>query len=185
MPELAFFRHGEELLRVALGDRTAIGRDPECDVSLPDPSLSRVQAVVERRGETFHLLDRSGRGTRVAGAEVPEAPLADGAEIALGTWRALFRAVAAAPADETRLSGGTEVRPTAEAGPAAPPARLRLRAGGRERTVPVTSAGVLVGKDPTCDAPVEDPFVSARHLRIAAEGGRWILHDLGSTNGTF
>ncbi len=73
MPELAFYRHGEELLRVALGDRTEIGRSPDCDVSLPDPALSRLQAVVERRGEAFHLLDRSGRGTRVAGREVPEA----------------------------------------------------------------------------------------------------------------
>ena len=71
MPELAFFRHGEELLRVALDDRTAIGRDPGCDVSLPDPGLSRVQAVVERRGDAFHLVDRSGKGTRVAGAAVP------------------------------------------------------------------------------------------------------------------
>src|SRR5512143_4083420 len=92
MPELAFFRHGEELLRVALGDRTSIGRDPDCDVSLPDASLSRVQALVERRGDAFHLVDRSGRGTRVGGADVSEAMLSEGAEVALGTWRALFRA---------------------------------------------------------------------------------------------
>jgi len=185
MPELALFRHGEELLRVALGDRTSIGRDPECDVSLPDPALSRVQAVVERRGEAFHLLDRSGRGTRVAGEDVPEAVLAEGAEIALGTWRALFRATSPPAAEETRAGGATQARPAGDAGAAPPAARLRIRAGGRERTVPVTSAGVVVGKDPTCDAPVDDPFVSSRHLRIAPLGGRWVLHDLGSTNGTF
>jgi DNA-binding NtrC family response regulator len=185
MPELAFFRHGEELLRVALQDRTAIGRDPACDVALPDPSLSRVQAVVERRGDAWHLVDRSGRGTRVAGAEVPEAVLSDGAEIALGTWRALFRAVAAEGAEETRVPGGTRVRPAGEARPAPPPARLRVRAAGKERTVPVTSAGVVAGKDPTCDAPIDDPFVSTRHLRIEPQGARWMLVDLGSTNGTF
>ncbi|WP_059439220.1 sigma 54-interacting transcriptional regulator, partial [Anaeromyxobacter sp. PSR-1] len=39
--------------------------------------------------------------------------------------------------------------------------------------------------DPTCDAPLDDPFVSARHLRVEARGGRWALVDLGSTNGTF
>jgi transcriptional regulator with GAF, ATPase, and Fis domain len=49
----------------------------------------------------------------------------------------------------------------------------------------VTPAGVTVGKDPTCDVPVNDPFVSARHLRIEARGARWLLVDLGSTNGTF
>jgi DNA-binding NtrC family response regulator len=185
MPELALFRHGEELLRVALADRTAIGRDPGCDVSLPDPSLSRVQVVIERRGDRFVLLDRSGRGTRVAGGDPPETTLGDGAEIALGTWRALFRA-SAPSADPGRTPGATEVRPaTAPAEGAPPAARLRVRAGGRERTVPVTAAGVVVGKDPACDAPLEDAYVSARHLRIDAEGARWVLRDLGSTNGTF
>jgi DNA-binding NtrC family response regulator len=185
MPELAFFRHGEELLRVALDDRMAIGRDPACEVSLPDPSLSRVQAVVERRGDAWHLVDRSGRGTRVAGAEVPEALLADGAEIALGTWRALFRSAAAAGVEATRTPGLTQARADGATRAGATPARLRIRAGGRERTVPVTSAGVVVGKDPTCDAPVDDPFVSSRHLRIEPQGGAWTLVDLGSTNGTF
>ncbi|HEX9052996.1 MAG TPA: sigma 54-interacting transcriptional regulator [Anaeromyxobacter sp.] len=185
MPELAFFRHGEELLRVALGDRTSIGRDPGCDVSLPDAALSRVQALVERRGDAFHLVDRSGRGTRLGGAEVNEALLSEGAEIALGTWRVLFRAATASASEPTRADGGeTAVRPAGEAD-GAPPARLRIRAGGRERTVPVTAAGVVIGKDPTCDAPIDDPFVSARHARIAPLAGRWILQDLESTNGTF
>ncbi len=188
MPELAFFRRGEELLRVPLGDRTAIGRDPGCDVSLPDPTVSRVHAVIERRGDGFHLVDRSGRGTRVAGSDVPEAALADGTEIALGVWRALFRAATTDAGEETRAagpSGATQVRAGGEPAAAPPPARLRVRAGGRERTVPVTSAGVVVGKEPTCDAPIDDPFVSARHLRIEPLGGRWAVVDLGSTNGTF
>src|SRR5512142_1251096 len=105
MPELAFFRHGEELLRVALGETTRIGRAPECDVSLPDPTLSRLQAVIERRGEQHVLLDRSGRGTSVNGADVPEAELQDGSELKLGTWRALFRAASGGDGDETRVSG--------------------------------------------------------------------------------
>ena len=185
MPELAFFRHGEELLRVALGEATQIGRSPECDVSLPDPTLSRVQAIVERRGEAYRLRDRSGRGTLVNGAEVAEAELADGAEIALGTWRALFRAAPSADGDATRLSGGTEVRVGAAAGGAAPPARLRVRLHGLERTHPLPPAGAVLGKDPGCDVPIDDPFVSAHHLRIEARDGRWQAVDLGSTNGTF
>jgi DNA-binding NtrC family response regulator len=144
-----------------------------------------VQAVVERRGDSWHLLDRSGRGTRVAGAEVPEVVLSDGAEIALGSWRALFRAAAAGGAEETRASGATRARDEGDARAGPPAARLRLRAGGRERTIPVTSAGVVVGKDPTCDGTLDDPFVSARHLRIEPHGTRWSLVDLGSTNGTF
>src|SRR5512146_642391 len=141
MPELAFFRHGEELLRVALGEATQIGRSPSCDVALPDPTLSRVQAVIERRGQGYHLLDRSGRGTPVNGAAVAEVELLDGAELGLGTWRALFRASSSPDADATRLSSGTEVRPAAGAGVAAPPARLRVRLRGVERRHPLPPAG--------------------------------------------
>jgi DNA-binding NtrC family response regulator len=185
MPELAFFRHGEEQLRVPLAGATTLGRSAECDVCLPDPALSRVHALVEPRGAAWHLVDRSGRGIRVGAADVAEAPLADGAEIPLGGWRVLFRASPPADPVETRAGGATQARPAGEGRAAPPPARLRVRAGGRERTVPVTSTGVTVGKDPTCDAPVDDPFVSARHLRIEPRGAAWHLVDLGSTNGTF
>ncbi len=184
MAELAFFRRGEELLRVALGDRTTVGRSPACDVSLPDPSLSRVQAEVERRPDGWHLVDRSGRGTRLGGAEVSEARLADGAEIALGAFRALFRAAAAEEAAATRSGDATAVRsPGRPEGPG--PGRLRLRQKGRERIVPLDAPGLSVGKDPGNDLVLDDPFVSAHHLRIEPRHGRWQVTDLGSTNGTF
>jgi len=183
MPELAFFRHGEELLRVALADRTAIGRDPDCDVSLPDPALSRVQAVIERRGDGWVLLDRSGRGTRVGDQPLAEAPLTDGAEIALGAWRALFRAAASGPGLDLTRTGHTQVRSGAgEEG--APAARLRIREHGRERSLLVPPRGLTVGKAAGNDVVLDDPFVSSRHLRIEPRAGRWHLVDLGSTNGT-
>jgi DNA-binding NtrC family response regulator len=184
MPELAFFRHGEELLRVALGESTRIGRAPECDVSLPDPTISRLQAVIERRGERHVLLDRSGRGTAVNGAGVAEAELADGAELALGTWRALYRAASGGDDGQTRAAGPTVAGPAARPGDA-PGARLRIRQGGRERAVPLSAAGVTLGKDPGNDVVLDDPFVSARHLRIEPREGRWQACDLGSTNGTW
>ncbi len=183
MSELAFFRHGEELLRVALGDRTEIGRSPDCDVSLPDPSVSRVQAVVERRGDSYHLVDRSGRGTRVGSANVPEALLADGTEIALGSWRALFRSTVQ-PADApTRAKGQTGVRPAPTATPAGP-ARVRIREKGRERVVAFERPSLTIGKDPSNDVVLEDPYVSARHLLLERHGPSCHLRDLGSTNGT-
>ncbi len=57
MAELAFFRRGEELLRVPLSDRTTIGRGPECDVLLPDPAVSRivVEPAVAAWGEPIRV----------------------------------------------------------------------------------------------------------------------------------
>jgi DNA-binding NtrC family response regulator len=184
MPELALFRHGEELLRVPLHDQTTIGRDPACDVSLPDPALSRVQAVIERRDDAFWLVDRSGCGTRVGAEAVSETSLADGAEVALGTWRALFRAAPSSVLDATRVPEGTSVRPRDEAELA--PARLRIRERGRERTFDLCDAlAVSVGKDDANDITLDDAFVSARHLRIERRGAAWRVRDLGSTNGTW
>ena len=182
MPELAFFRHGEELLRVALGDQTTIGRSADCDVSLPDPALSRVQASVERRPGGFTLFDRSGRGTRVAGADVSEAVLTDGTELSFGTWRALFREAGSGDPEATSAGGLTGIRQVEAV--QAPQARLRIRDRGRERIVPLPDDGVTVGSVPGNTLVLDDPFVSARHLRIERREGRWQLVDAGSTNGT-
>ena len=183
MPELAFYRHGEELLRVAITGRTTIGRSPDCDVTLPDPALSRVQAAVEPRGDRWWLVDHSGRGTRVGPEAVHEARLEDGAELALGAWRALFRVTGAGEDGATRHGGGTVVRAPDE--PPAPPATaLRVRTGGRERVLPLEEDTFTIGKDAGNDLVLADPFVSARHLRLERRGTRWRVRDVGSTNGT-
>jgi hypothetical protein len=43
----------------------------------------------------------------------------------------------------------------------------------------------LIGTDPACTVVLLDTFMSSRHCEIRAEGGQWVLKDLGSTNGTF
>jgi hypothetical protein len=43
----------------------------------------------------------------------------------------------------------------------------------------------VVGTDPTCTVVLHDQYMSSRHAEIKAEGGVWILRDLGSTNGTY
>lgn len=44
----------------------------------------------------------------------------------------------------------------------------------------------VIGTDPmTCQIVLTDTYMSSKHAEIRAEGGNWILHDLGSTNGTY
>lgn len=43
----------------------------------------------------------------------------------------------------------------------------------------------LIGTDPTSTVCLNDKFMSSRHAEIKAEGGIWVLKDLGSTNGTY
>jgi hypothetical protein len=48
----------------------------------------------------------------------------------------------------------------------------------------VAAGGTLVGRSRECDVVLEDPDVSRRHARIVmGADGRWLVEDLGSTNG--
>ena len=50
---------------------------------------------------------------------------------------------------------------------------------------PVTKAGVVVGRDPSCEVTVSDPTTSRRHARLSAVGAAFVLEDLGSRGGTW
>lgn len=52
-------------------------------------------------------------------------------------------------------------------------------------TVPLTDAGVLIGRNPECALVLSDDFASGRHARIHRQDDGWYVDDLGSTNGTF
>lgn len=53
------------------------------------------------------------------------------------------------------------------------------------KTFPLEGDAYHIGRHSQCEIVVGDPEVSRRHLRIKREGKDWIIHDLGSTNGTF
>lgn len=43
----------------------------------------------------------------------------------------------------------------------------------------------VVGRGAEADFQLDDPYASEVHLRLQAHDGRLVLHDLGSTNGTY
>ena len=59
--------------RTVTGQKFTIGRDPGCDLCLADPSriLSKNHCLIERRGDCWHLVDRSTNGTFVNQDTVP------------------------------------------------------------------------------------------------------------------
>lgn len=44
---------------------------------------------------------------------------------------------------------------------------------------------LLLGRHSSCDVVLADPEISRRHARLIFRDGRWVLIDLGSTNGTY
>jgi Protein of unknown function (DUF3662)/Inner membrane component of T3SS, cytoplasmic domain len=67
---------------------------------------------------------------------------------------------------------------------AAARASLLIREDGGERTVPLTSDTVTVGRLADCDVVLKDKGASRKHAQLRLRGGVWSVTDLGSTNGT-
>ena len=64
-----------------------------------------------------------------------------------------------------------------------------LRAAWQRPHVPVLAlpeaeGTVTLGRSRDCDCVLAEPSVSRRHAELRREGGRWVLRDLGSRNGT-
>jgi hypothetical protein len=72
--------------------------------------------------------------------------------------------------------------------PAAPARSLlaRLRAGLTPRALPdLVGAHVVIGRSSACQIVLGDDTVSRRHAELRYDDGRWMLRDLGSSNGTY
>ena len=47
------------------------------------------------------------------------------------------------------------------------------------------NGGITLGRSPTADIQIDDPFASSAHARIFPRGQFMYIEDMGSTNGTF
>jgi hypothetical protein len=66
--------------------------------------------------------------------------------------------------------------------PAARDGGRAMLIGHGKRTV-LSGNRIVIGRSRDCDVTLDDPNVSRRHAELRNEGGAWVLHDLGSTNG--
>ncbi|MFT3709578.1 MAG: sigma 54-interacting transcriptional regulator [Archangium sp.] len=187
MPELVFFRRGEEVLRLTMtDDRVVLGRGDRCDVVIPDPEVSRQQAALHLENGKCLLQDLSGKGTVVAGNKVTDGEVKDGADIALGQWRAIFRHAAGSDSEATELGPRTELLARAETSDSVKlPAQVRLKAGSNESTHKLQGEGFTAGKDAGNDLVLNHRFVSGRHLKVTRHHNRFLVSDQTSTNGTW
>ncbi len=73
------------------GERTLVGRSPECDIFLDDVTVSRRHAEITRSGDRFTITDlNSLNGTFVNRRRVESAQLEDGDEVQIGKYRMTF-----------------------------------------------------------------------------------------------
>ncbi|MBI4565029.1 MAG: FHA domain-containing protein [Planctomycetes bacterium] len=63
--------------------------------------------------------------------------------------------------------------------------KLIVKSGGTGREWPLAKETFSIGRTPENDLEVKDSLISRRHSSIVRKGERYVLYDLGSSNGTF
>lgn len=148
------------------------------------------------RKELSDYLLEHARSERLALTSRPAVELLTDERLSLGEFG--IQAQLLSPPDESEDAPGAEAAPSAgdfghtmvyspdrsarRLDPvAAVPSRAVLAGAGRRNVL--AGHQVVIGRSRECDVVLDDANVSRRHAELRAEGGRWRISDLGSTNG--
>ncbi|MFL5607179.1 MAG: FHA domain-containing protein, partial [Gemmatimonadaceae bacterium] len=170
---------------------TRVGAGGGADISLPgDPGLG-VQAIIDRTSDKTAIVRRASPAAQVRvngvllGAE--PTPLIHGDKLEIVGLELRFAddakggATQFVTASEIAAMAGTKrsgnARPTTASG-----GRLVSLVDGKEYTVP--AAGIVLGRDASCDVVVAENEVSRRHAEIAPSEQGYVVRDM-SANGVF
>jgi adenylate cyclase len=63
--------------------------------------------------------------------------------------------------------------------------KLVVKQGGQSRDVPLTKDTISIGRTPENDIELKDSLISRKHTSIVKKGEKYVVYDLGSSNGTF
>jgi cytochrome P450 / NADPH-cytochrome P450 reductase len=155
------------------GPSYLVGRDPECDIVVADPRVSRQHAVLRLEAGRWVLTDNgSTHGTYVRDRRV------DWVQID-GECLARLGHPADGPALSCTVNAGASALPDFVATEPTPP----LREPGLARSF--AGQTVRIGRAADNDLVVPDPRVSSHHAELRTVPGGYQIADLGSLNGTF
>lgn len=157
-----------------------IGRDQnQCPLALADEKSSRVHArlLLLPDGKLLIEDNNSTNGVFVNGQKISRSAIISPADtVVIGSTSLRFQVVqgASAPGEKQgqaalNLMDGKTFRPMSNA----------------SRAVAIAQQAITIGREATNDIVLNHPMVSRTHARILFENGNHVLHDLGSTNGTY
>jgi pSer/pThr/pTyr-binding forkhead associated (FHA) protein len=168
------------------GATASIGRSSSNDICIPEQHVSRQHAVITYRDGLFMLTDlNSANGTQVNDEPLTEAfPLTSGDEIRLYVPTLYFSAAVTLEEALEAQQTGTLIAPRVETGAA----RLIITTGVQEGTViALTLDEVTIGRataNARWEVGLQDAHVSRPHARLKRIDTHWMIHDVGSSNGT-
>jgi pSer/pThr/pTyr-binding forkhead associated (FHA) protein len=171
-----------------------LGRAMTNDIVLPDTRVSRNHARVDCGPDGCTIVDlNSANGVRFNGTRVTTAPLAPGDTLSLGESQLRYESAGANFEPElTVINSPSELEATL--------AQMTLSVALNDTTQPrlvvktpdktweVSLEGkdaLTIGRHTSNDLVLDVERVSRRHARLERRGPRWVLTDLGSTNGVW
>ena len=184
-----------------------LGRDPSCDVILTSEGISRRHATIAPSLLGYTIKDTSTNGVWVNGAKVEGSHvLGLGDVLRLGTEEFRFEADEASfelfeLVPEIPLAppaAAQTVETPAVTAPEPAPVPTREVEAPLLATLEVISEGAMkgqrfrldrptvqLGRGPHNEVRLSDDSVSTTHASLVQRGGRWVILDLGSRNGTY
>lgn len=152
-----------------------LGRGPECELRLSDPTVALLHAEIVCANANLYLRDMGARGgTWVNEATVSSAQrLLDGDRIRLGRTELVLQAPALRR-EPARVQLG------------APAPRLELASGAsRGLSFGLGERPCVIGRAAECEIRIDELGLAPRHARIRGSATQHWVSDLGSELGTF
>lgn len=140
-----------------------VGRDPECDISLDIPQVSRQHARFKWNGQRWEIEDLGTiNGTYVnnRSQKITKSILSENDKVFFGSYRFSIDRL-------QRFVGLPTIGAT------------------EELSIPDEKSIITIGRDPKNDIVIDSLQVSRQHAKIRKTSNGFILEDLGSANGTY
>ncbi len=174
-------------------DGLAIGRDAGCDVVVPANAVSRRHARIALEVRGYTITDSSTNGITVSGERVRSTRLLKRGDIVrVGPEEFRFYEeevvldpTPPAPAALLRIETPLPTAAERPKGPVLATFVLANQGAERGRAFEVTSLLTHIGRGAHNDIVLDDDSVSDSHAKLQRRDNRWILNDVGSTNGTY
>ncbi len=151
--------------------RHSVGRSTECDICIPDSSLSRHHSTIEVGDDDVMVEDcRSLNGTILQGSRISQPTRwPPGREVLFGEVRTMLLEVTDGPAGDEEV--WFEI----------------LNTENRGRLVSMRGPRAVIGRSHTADCQINHPSISRAHAIISYDGDErsWAIEDRNSVNGTF
>jgi pSer/pThr/pTyr-binding forkhead associated (FHA) protein len=172
----------------------SIGRAATSDIAITDPKVSRTHTRIECGPDGCWVADLgSANGTKLNGAPVQRARLSPGDVVAVGATTLRYEAPEGSSDDSdlTAIDNDAELERTLmettipyQLTETRVP-RLAVHSHAKTWEVPLEDDAITIGRQADNTVVVDTKRASRHHARIEQTVGGFILHDLGSDNGTW